>query len=78
MIDRKMMHSISAILASIVISAKDFPLREAHMGARAFYHIPQADDGWARIGLPYRLDKAATVEQQLSFASEQKAHGSLG
>ena len=78
MINCKVIGSSAAVLASIVISTKDFTFCETHMWSGAFNHIPQPDDRGAWIRLPHRMNKAASVEQQLSFASEQKAHGSLG
>jgi hypothetical protein len=77
-VDRKLVASAATVLAGVVITPEDFTFGQSYVRTGTLDHIPQADNGRPWIGLADRLDETAPILQQLSFASEQKSHGSLG
>ena len=64
-----------AVLAGVIVPAKDLPAGQLDLQARPVDHLVQPDDGWPRQRLPDGLDGAATVHHHVSFTGEDQANG---
>jgi hypothetical protein len=68
----------SAVLAGILITAKDFPAGQFNLQARAMDHLIQTNDGGDGDILPDGLNITATVHDQISFPREDQANSAAG
>ncbi len=73
-VQRELGAHAAAILAGVIVAAKDFLFIEFHIGARAAHHAFESNDGWCGEDAAGGVDLAAAVCQHGRLIGKDQAH----